>query len=364
MKISEIVHILEEFAPLSLQESYDNSGLQVGNDQNEIHSALLCLDVTLDVVNEAIQKNISLIISHHPLIFKGLTKLTGRGTTEKIVELAIKSNIAIYSCHTNLDIVSGGTSFMLAEKLGLKNSKLLTTQTGKLKKLITFVPLSHADQVRNALFEAGGGTVGNYDHCSFNLTGFGTFRGNENANPYVGNVGKDHQEEEIRIETIFPGFIQGKIVNSLLKAHPYEEVAYDIYTLDNAWNGAGFGVWGEFNDPLGELEFFNLIKKIFNVKLIRHSQLMNKPIKKVAVCGGSGSFLISQVAKFNVDAYITADIKYHQFFEAENKFLLADIGHYESEQYTPEIFYRLINKKFPNFALHFSKINTNSINYY
>ncbi|WP_423126751.1 Nif3-like dinuclear metal center hexameric protein [Gaoshiqia sp. Z1-71] len=363
MIISEVTNYLESIAPLAYQESYDNAGLLVGHPSDEVDRALITLDVTEAVIDEAVTTGAGLIIAHHPLIFNGIKKLNGFSDTERCIIKAIKNNIAVYAAHTNLDSVTGGVNSKICEKLGLVNCHMLSPVKGQLKKLVTFVPKGHLDQVQQAVFNAGAGHIGNYDSCGYSLDGTGSFRGNENSKPYVGSKGQVHHEAETRFETIFPSPIQAKVIESLLKAHPYEEVAYDIYSLDNDFPLAGIGMIGELEQPMHETEFLRQAKNIFHAEAIRHSPLLNKPVQKIAVCGGSGSFLIRQAISAGAEVFMTSDLKYHQFFEAETKILLADIGHFESEQFTGEVFYELLTKKFPTFALRLSAVKTNPINY-
>ena len=362
MIIKDITDFIENLAPVQLQETYDNAGLIIGDKNTEINQILVCLDVTENIVDEAIEKKCQLIISHHPLIFKGIKKINGNNSIEKIIIKAIKNNIAIYAVHTNLDNVINGVNSVLAEKLGLKNQRSLQPKKDIFRKLVFFCPVIHADRVRKAIFEAGAGKIGNYDSCSFNTEGEGSFKAMENANPFVGEPGKLHFEKEIRIETIYPFYLESKIIEALLQSHPYEEVAYDIYKLENYFSQIGSGIIGEI-DETDELNFLSQIKRISNCKCIRHSDLLDKKIKKVAICGGSGSFLIKDAIAAKADIFISGDIKYHDFFEAENKILIADIGHYESEQFTKDLLYTFITKKFPNFAVLISENNTNPIHY-
>jgi len=362
--VKDIVNCLENFAPLFYQESYDNSGLQVGNFQQEATGALLCVDVTEDVVEEAKAIGANLIISHHPVIFGGLKKITGSNYTERIIIKALKADIAIYSCHTNIDNVSSGVSYKMAEKLGLKNIKILKPLNDVLSKLVTFVPLEHIGAVRTAIFEAGAGHIGNYSCCSFNAAGEGTFRASEEANPFVGKKGELHTESEIRIETIFPKHLENKIISAIKKVHPYEEVAYDIYPLNNQFTKAGAGAVGYFDHPVEEKKFLDLLKTTFKAPTIRHTNLPGKNILCVAMCGGSGSFLFGDAKRAGADVFVSADYKYHQFFDANNQTFIADIGHFESEQFILEIFYDLLMKNFSNFAIRFTKVKTNPINYY
>lgn len=361
-KINELIFELEQRVPVSYQESWDNSGLIVGDKSQEISSVLLTVDVTEDVVEEAIERGANIIIAHHPIIFKGLKGLTGKNYVERTVIKAIKNDIAIYAMHTNLDVMPFGVSFKMAEKLKLSNLQTLDIASNNYKKIVTFVPEQQADEVREALFSAGAGRIGDYDNCSFNTSGTGTFRGLDNSNAFVGKKGELHKEAEVRIESIFPSHLQNNIVQALKDTHPYEEVAFDIYTLDQNENNIGLGQVGELEKAMEEKEFLQYLKATFGLQNLRYSTLLGKPIKTVAVCGGSCSFL-TQKAKSVADVIVTADVKYHEFFDAEKDIIIADIGHYESEQYSKEIFYDIISKKFSNFAVHFSEVNTNPINY-
>ncbi len=364
MKLSEIISVIESFAPLSYQEPYDNAGLILGNEDMETEKALITVDVTEDVINEAVEVNAGLIISHHPVIFDGLKKLTGDTYTERIIIKAIQNNLAIYAAHTNLDNIGEGVNFKICQKLGLSDIKILTPADDELRKLVTFVPVDHADSVRSAIFSAGAGHIGNYGECSYNIEGLGTFKGSEDTSPYAGEKGKLHFEKELRIETIFPKALRQQVISALIAAHPYEEVAYDIYPLDNIYAGAGKGMTGKLENDIDELTFLKILKSIFNIKVIKHTKLRGKKISKVAVCGGSGSFLIKDAISAGADIFVTGDIKYHQFFDADNRILAADVGHYESEQFTKEIFYELLKKNLPKFALHLSEVITNPINYF
>lgn len=363
MTIKDITQFIESIAPLAFQESYDNAGLLIGKGGDEVSGVLIALDITEDVLNEAIAKKLNLVIAHHPVVFSGLKRFNDRNYIERCVAKAIKNDIAIYAAHTNLDSVFGGVNSKICEKLGLQNCRILSPVSGFLKKLVTFVPVADAEKVRVALFEAGAGNIGNYDSCSFNLNGQGTFRGNELTNPYVGEKNELHTENEIRVETIFPKHIQSRVISALLKAHPYEEVAYDIYPLDNDFEQVGVGMIGELAEPADEIHFLKELKQTFGCKVVRHTELLGKPIRKVAVCGGSGSSYLGKAISQKADVFITGDFKYHQFFDAEKQIVIADIGHYESEQFTKEVFYELLTKKFPKFAIHLSETNTNPVSY-
>ena len=349
---------------MSFQESYDNSGLIYGNPESEINTVLVTLDITEKVIDEAIQKKVQLIVSHHPLVFSGLKKITGKSDIERSLIKAIQNNIAIYAAHTNLDSIPDGVNGKICEKLELQNCKILQPANGQLKKLVTFIPEDHSEKVRIAVFKAGAGHIGNYDFCGYTTDGSGSFRGDENTNPFVGEKGQVHYEKEIRFETIFPIYLQGKIIQALLDTHPYEEVAYDIYPLENRNSGVGMGMIGEFEESISEIDFLQKLKSTFNTGVIKHTALKNEPVKKVAVCGGSGSFLLNNAITAKADFFVSGDFKYHQFFEAENKIVIADIGHFESEQFTKELFYELLMKKFPKFALHLSEVKTNPVFYF
>ncbi len=363
MQLQKLISELELLAPSSYQESYDNAGLIVGSPNTEINKALICFDVTEEVLEEAKTIGANLIISHHPIIFGGLKKLNGKNYVERIVIAAIKADIALYAMHTNLDNVILGTNRILAEKLGLKNLQVLAPLKGRFRKLVTFCPVDYAEKVRTAIFDAGAGHIGKYDQCSFNAQGQGTFRAGDDTKPFVGEANQLHFEEEVRIETIFPDYLERKIISSLKKAHPYEEVAYDIFKLENESAELGAGIIGDLEVTENEMDFLNNLKSITQAEGIRYTKLRNKNIKRVALCGGSGAFLINNAKRANADIYITGDVKYHEFFDADDQIVIADIGHYESEQFTKELLISYIKEKFPTFAVQISDTNTNPINY-
>ncbi len=364
MKLKEIISVFEEAAPFSLQESYDNSGIQFGNPEDEVSKGLICLDITEKVVDEAIENRCDLIISHHPLLFKGIKQLTGQHYTQKALIKAIKHDICLLSVHTNLDSVMHGVNHKLAQKMGLNNIRVLQPRKGLLKKLVVFCPVVHAEKVRNALFKAGAGVIGDYDCCSYNLDGQGTFRAGDNTQPFVGEKGQVHFEEEFRIETILPSYLEKNVIKAMIEAHPYEEVAYDLYPLDNAFEKTGMGMVGDLPEPENENFFLQKLKTALNAHGIRHSPLTGNQVKKVALCGGSGSFLRDSAMAAGADIFVTADLKYHDFFDATDRMLLADVGHYESEQFTSEILYEIVSKKITTFALQISGINTNPVRYF
>jgi len=363
MIIDEIIQHLETFAPVYLQESYDNAGLIVGEGSSECNGVITTLDATEAVVDEAISKKCNLVVAHHPIIFRGLKKLNGKNYVERTILKAIKNDIAIYAIHTNLDNVKKGVNNKIAERIALQNLQMLQPKEQILKKLITFAPLDNAEDLRKALFAAGAGQLGKYSECSFNTEGTGTFKPEEGADPFVGEIGKRHEEKEMKIEVIFPGYLEQKIIRTMIEAHPYEEVAYDIISLGNYLSDVGSGLIGELENAVGENEFLQKIKTAFNLQAIRHTKLLGKQIKKVAVCGGAGSFLIPVALSNRADVYITSDIKYHEFFDAEDM-LLIDIGHYESEQFTIDLLYDILREKYPNFAVRKTEVNTNPVNYF
>jgi dinuclear metal center YbgI/SA1388 family protein len=315
-------------------------------------------------VAEAKKNNCNLIVAHHPIIFRGLKKINGKSYVERVIIDAIKGGIAIYAAHTNLDNVVLGVNHKIAEKLGLKNTTILQPKNKMLRRLITFAPVDQAERVRQAVFDAGAGHIGNYSECSFNSNGTGTFKAEQGADPYVGEIGNRHEENETKIEIVYPFFIEQQIVKALVNNHPYEEVAYDIFTMDNVHYGIGAGVIGELESAVEEQVFLRFLKDAFRAGGIRYTRLLGKPIKKVAVCGGAGSFLIRKAVQMKADIYITADIKYHEFFDAEDQLIIADIGHYESEQFTVDLLYDLLVKKFPTFAVLKTSINTNPVQYF
>ncbi|HEY5406760.1 MAG TPA: Nif3-like dinuclear metal center hexameric protein [Ginsengibacter sp.] len=364
MKINEVISCLEDFAPLSLQEDYDNAGLLIGDANRECNGILTTLDITEEIVAEAIRRKCNLIVAHHPIIFRGLKKLNGKNYVERSVIAAIKSDVAVYAIHTNLDNVTNGVNYKIAQKLNLQNIQVLSPKEGTLKKLVTFCPLANAEEVRNALFKAGAGTISNYSECSYNVEGYGSFKAGEGSQPYMGEIGKRHTENETRIEVIFPSYLQQQVLASLRLSHPYEEIAFDIYPLTNTRNDIGSGLIGEIQEPVPEDDLLLQLKKAFGLSVIRHTALLRKKIAKVAVCGGAGSFLISAAKAAGAGIYVTSDIKYHEFFDADNTILLADIGHYESEQFTIDLLAEILQQKFPNFAVLKTETNTNPVNYF
>lgn len=364
MKIKELVAVLERRAPRSLQEDYDNSGLQVGDPEAEINAALVCLDCTEAVVEEAARHGCGLIISHHPVIFKSIKSLVARTYVERTVLAAIRHNIALYAIHTNLDNVIEGVNGEIANALGLRPLQVLDPKPRQLLKLVVFVPKDHAETLRNALFQAGGGAIGAYDECSFNTEGTGTFRGGEGTNPFVGQRGDRHHEPEVRVEVVMRPQLVAAVTKAMHEVHPYEEVAFDLYPLVNELPGVGAGLLGEWEEGMPEAAFLALLKTTFNLSVVRHTRLLGRPIRRVALCGGSGSFLLNKAVVSGADAFITGDLKYHQYHDADGRLLLVDIGHYGSEQFTPRLVRRWLGEHFSTFAVRLAETVTDPIYHY
>ena len=363
MLVKDITNYLESIAPLSLQDSFDNSGLLIGTPTSSVTKALITLDVTEKVINEAISKKCELIIAHHPIIFKSLKKLTSSNLTEKLVIKAIKSDINIYAIHTNLDNIIGGVNNILASKLGIKNIRILSPKSGGLSKIVCFCPSDYADKIQKAMFDSGAGNIGNYDSCSFTLNGTGTFRALEGSTPYVGKINQLHKEDEVRIEVIVADYKITNVINAMIKEHPYEEPAYDIYNLQNSNTMIGAGIIGELDNATPIEKYLKEVKQILGTKYIKHNKLIDRPVKKVAISGGSGSFLIDAAAKNKADLFITGDVKYHEYFEHAGNMTIADAGHYETEHPVKELIYALLKENFPNFALQISEESANPISF-
>ncbi len=362
--IKSLLSVIDKEFPFGLQESYDNAGLITGNPSDEIKGVLISLDVTEEVVEEAIANNCNVILAHHPVIFRGIKSLTGKNYVERTVIKAIKNDIAIIASHTNTDNSPYGTNKILADKLGLTEQKVLVPKSSMLKKIVTFVPANYDNIVKQALFEAGAGVIGNYDSTSFSTEGTGSFRGNENTNPFVGTPGTLHHEHEKRIETIFPAYLEHSVIRALLASHPYEEPAYDIYSLDNANPYAGSGIVGNLPTAKDFYAILEELKTLTGAKCIKFTRPVKKEVKRIALCGGTCIFALRLAIAEKADIFVTSDVKYHEYFDAENKITIADIGHYEMEQFVKEIFLKIIRKNFSNFAVRLSAVNTNPINYF
>jgi len=364
MTIREISNLLEKIAPVSLQESYDNAGLLTGDGSWDCKGIITCLDATEEVVLEAVSKNCNLVVAHHPIIFKGLKKITGKNYVEKTIITAIKNDIAIYAIHTNLDNVLEGVNGRIADKLGLQNRTILLPKENLLQKLAVFVPVAHKPVLMEAMFAAGAGNIGNYSECSFSATGSGSFKAGAGTDPFVGKPGERHYENEEKLEVVFPAWLQFQVLKAMRSAHPYEEIAYDIYPLLNSYGQTGSGLAGELETAMDEKDFLALLKDKFGLSLVRHTSFTGKKVKKVSVCGGAGSFLTGAAIATGADVYVTGDVKYHEFFDADGKLLLADIGHYESEQFTIDLLFDILRQNFPNFAILKTGVQTNPVHYF
>jgi dinuclear metal center YbgI/SA1388 family protein len=363
MKIKEIISVLEEMAPLAYAEDFDNVGLLVGNSETEATGVLICHDALESVLEEAIAKKCNLVVCFHPILFSGIKKITGKNYVERSIIKAIKNDIAIYAVHTALDNHQEGVNKIFCNALGLKNTKILIPKENFIRKLLTYTIAENAEKLRNALFDAGAGNIGNYEDCSFSSKGIGTYMGNENSNPQLGERFEFVQGDEIKIEVTFEKHLESKILKALFTNHVYEEVAYEVYELQNKHQNIGLGMVGEFETPMDEQDFLLFVKEKMTSEAIRHSSFLGKPIKKVAVLGGSGSYAIKKAISSGADAFLTADLKYHQFYEAENRLLLADIGHFESERHTKNYIVDYLRKKILNFAIILSEENTNPVKY-
>jgi len=364
MKIQDVITFLEGIVPISSQESYDNCGLLIGDRTAEVKGVLLCLDSTEEVVEEAVRVGANLIIAHHPIIFKGLRSITGKNYVERTVLACIQHNIALYAIHTNLDNYRFGVNKEICDRLGLVNTSILVPKSDVLYKLAVFVPAEHHSPVSQAIFAAGAGEIGNYRDCQFYQEGTGTFRPVGEAKPFSGNLGELRSEKEVKAEFLVSAHRLGSVIAAMKEAHPYEEVAHDVFVLKNTNQTEGSGMIGFLEHPMDEMEFLKKVKETFHCGSIRHTLMLGKPFSKVAVCGGSGSFLLKNALAAKADIFITADFKYHEFFDAEGKIVIADIGHYESEQFTPNLLAELLKKKFTTFAVRLTEINTNPINYF
>ena len=363
LKIADALSAMDEAFPTATQDDWDNSGLIVGNADDELQGILLTVDITEAVVNEAVARGCNLVIAHHPILFRGAKRIVGANDEQRLIIAAIRNNIALYASHTCCDKSPRGTSTRLAQMIGLHDVAVLVPESKYLYKIVTFVPTAHAERVRDALFSVGAGHIGAYSECSYNLDGHGTFRALEGTHPFVGAIGQRHTEPEVRIETIVPRHRLAKALRNLVDAHPYEEPAYDIYPLENELATLGYGAVGNLPEPVSVQQFLSMLKTTFSCGAIRHNEY-DKPIRRVAVCTGSGSEFISNALHAQADAYITADMKYHQFAQADGRMLIADIGHYESEALTTQLFLEVLKEKIHKFAPCLITDSTNPIKYY
>lgn len=364
MRIKDITSFLESYAPLGSQASYDNCGLIVGDPNTEVTGALVCLDCTEEILEEALELGANLIIAHHPIVFKGLKKLNGKNYVERTVIKAIKNDLAIYAIHTNLDHAIKGVNAEIARKLGIENPRILLPNEDVLTKLVVFTPADYVRNVEKAMFEAGAGRIGNYAECDFLTEGIGAFKPLEGADPFEGKIGSRTKTEETKVEVMVSNHILSQVVSAMIEAHPYEEVAYDLIPLKNVNKEEGSGMYGELKDPVDALTFLAKLKQTFHCGVVRHTELTEKTIKTVAFCGGAGSFLLPHALRKKADIYITGDYKYHEFFDADGQIIIADIGHYESEQFTTNLIVDVLTENFAKFAVHNTRVNTNPINYF
>ena len=362
LKLAHIIEVLEQWAPPSLQESYDNCGLLTGTPETDFTGAVVCLDATEEVILEAASKGFNLVIAHHPIVFSGLKKLNGKNYIERAVLAAIRNQVAIYALHTNLDAVHTGVNRRIGDLLGMTNMAILRPAKNQLLQLSTYIPLNTVDLVRNAMFEAGAGTIGQYSNCSFSVEGHGTFKAAEGANPFVGEIGETHTEPEVRVELVVPRWLKGRVEAALKRAHPYEVVAFNWIALENTHDEVGSGMVGTLPNPLSASDFLAKVKNTFG-GMVRHTRLLSDAVQRIAWCGGSGSFLLEDAIRQKADVFLSSDFKYHQFFDADNKIVIVDIGHFENEQFTMQLIYEVLNKNFPNFAGCITQVHTNPIHY-
>lgn len=366
MKIKDIIGFLETIAPPAYQESYDNAGLITGNADTLLTGVLICLDSIESIIDEAITHHCNLIVAHHPIVFRGLKRLNGKNYVERIVLKAIKNDIAIYAIHTNLDnMLQNGVNQQIAQRLGLKNLKILVPKRQTLMHLTVFVPVDHTQTLLNALYAAGAGQIGDYENCSFRTTGIGTFRPVRHANPHIGTLNESEEVMEDRIEVVLEAHLQHKILKTMRQTHPYEEVAYFLTVLENENQTVGAGLIGDYDPENGfsEMDFLKLVKQKMNAGVVRYTALRGKRVQRVAVCGGSGSFLLGNAIGAGADVFVTADFKYHEFFDADGKIVIADIGHFESEQYTIDLLKTALQKKFTKINVFSTKKDTNPVKY-
>ncbi len=355
--------LLEQLAPGIYQESYDNAGLLVGNPSQIISGVLVTLDITEEVIDEAMAHHCNMIVAHHPIIFGGLKRLTGKNYVERTVLKAIKSDVALYATHTNLDNMSNGVNARICQQLGIEDYRILQPKKDTLQKIAVFVPKTHIEEVAQAMGKAGAGQIGNYSHCGFNQEGIGSFMPNDQANPYLGQSGQLEKVEEIKLEMVLPIDKTSKVLRAMQEAHPYEEVAYDIFALKNPNHTIGSGMIGQLPEAMGEMEFLKMVKAKMQTGCLKYTNLIGRPIKTVAVCGGAGSFLRHTAMAQRADVFITSDCKYHEFFDADGKIIMVDIGHYESEQYTINLLEEKVREAYPELKVFSSQVKTNPVNY-
>ena len=364
MKIKEFINEFEQIIPVRQAEDFDNVGLLCGNPDREITGILIAHDALENVIDEAIEKKLNFVFCFHPIIFSGLKSITGKNYVEKAVLKALENKIALYAIHTAFDNDYFGVNYKICEVLGLKNQQVLMPKKNQLKKLEVYVPTDSAEILRNALFVAGAGNIGFYDECSFTIQGEGTFRPLEGSNPVTGTHNEREKANEVLINVIFEDYKTNQILFAMKENHPYEEVAYQLITLENDNQYTGLGRYGNLEQEMDELDFLTFIKQKFNIDIIRHSSLNNKKIRTIGVLGGSGASGIKAAMSAKCDAYITGDVKYHDFFFAEGKMLICDIGHFESEQFVVQQLFEILSEKFTTFAIAKTTQKTNPVNYF
>jgi dinuclear metal center YbgI/SA1388 family protein len=362
--IFDLYQYLQDLAPFQYQEDYDNSGLIVGAMDTVINGVLVSLDCTEAIIEEAISLGANIVVCHHPIVFKGFKKINGSNYVERTIIKAIKHDVAILAIHTNIDNIIAGVNHTMADKLGLINRKILVPKPNTLVKITTFVPKNDLEKVTNAMHKAGAGQIGEYKDCAFFIEGQGSFTPTGSANPSTGQLNVKSFESEIRVEMILPSHCQNAVLKALKTSHSYEEVAYYLSPLTNEDKGVGAGMVGELPQPLLTVDFLEMVKKQFDVKFIKHTAIVHETITKVGLCGGSGSFLTKNAIFSGSQAYISADFKYHEFFDAEGKILILDIGHYESEKNIIDRLFALISNNFHTFAAHYTKVDTNPVKYF
>ena len=364
MTISEFIRQLSTKIRFSYAEDFDNVGLLCGRPEQELRGVLVCHDALESVVQEAIEKGCNCIVAFHPIIFSGLKSITGKSYVERAVMLALENKIAIIAVHTAWDNDFYGVNHGIAKALGLRHLQVLIPKKDALSQLRFFVPVEAAEQVRSAIFATGAGTIGQYADCSFNIHGTGTFLPLEKASPAYGEVGTWEQVSEMEVQILVENWQLPAAIQAMKDAHPYEEVAYYVTSLRNENHHAGLGQFGLLDEEMSAQEFLSECRAVFDVPVIRTSSHFTGRIRKVAVLGGSGASGISAAKKLGCDAYVSSDFKYHDFFQGDENFLLADVGHFESERFVSQQLADVISNILPTFAVLKSETKTNPVNYF
>lgn len=369
MIVKELIKYLEDWAPPGAAWEKDNVGLLVGSGDEKIENIFLSLELTGEVLEQALKKNCNFIFTHHPLIFNPVKNLdVNKNPNSKLIYKLIKNDINLFSAHTNLDFTKDGVSFTLAKKLKLNKITFLKNEESNQFKVVVFLPETNLDEVASAMFNQGAGIIGEYNNCSFRTNGIGTFKGSANSNPFIGKKENFEKANEVRLEVLVDSWKLNKVINAMLKSHPYEEPAYDIYPLRNKNVNYGAGAIGELDNEMNVNEFLKHVEKSLLLSNFRFVNGNKRRIKKVAVCGGSGSELLNDAISKNADVFITADIKYHTFHDAKNKILLIDAGHYETEvvilKIVEEKIKKLIKEKKENIKVYKYSSSTNPVKFY